>query len=229
MKFILLQVPDIDPATVVEGGEKTMNVVEMLMKGGWYFNLPILILSLIAGYIFFERFFAIRNAGKMNSGFMNNIREYIVSGNVTAAETICKNEDSPISRMIAKGIKRIGKPLKNISMTLDSVGKLEVQQMEKNLAGLATIAGAAPMIGFLGTVVGMIRAFFNMSNAGNNIDPGMLAGGIYQALLTTAAGLAVGIIAFIAYNFLVSRISQVVYKMEAAQVEFLDVLQEPAA
>jgi len=229
MNFILLQVPEIDPATVVEGGEKTMNVLEMLMKGGLVFIVPILILSIITVYIFFERFFAIRNAGKMNASFMNNVREYIVSGNVTAAETICKNEDSPISRMIAKGIKRIGKPLKNISNTLDNVGKLEVLQLEKNLAGLATISGAAPMIGFLGTVVGMIRAFFTMSNAGNNIEPGMLAGGIYQALMTTAAGLTVGIIAFIGYNFLVSQISKVVYKMEAAQVEFLDVLQEPAA
>lgn len=228
MNFILLQA-DIDPALVVEGGEKTMNVLEMLMKGGLFFIIPILILSVITFYIFFERLFAIRNAGKMNAGFMNNIREYIVSGNVTAAETICKNEDSPISRMISKGIKRIGKPLKNISNTLDNVGKLEVLQLEKNLAGLATIAGAAPMIGFLGTVVGMIRAFFTMSNAGNNIEPGMLAGGIYQALMTTAAGLTVGIIAFIGYNFLVSQISKVVYKMEAAQVEFLDVLQEPAA
>jgi len=228
MNFILLQA-EIDPALVAEGGEKTMNVLEMLLKGGLLFIIPILILSILAVYIFFERFFAIRNAGKMNAGFMNNIREYIISGNVTAAETICKNEDSPISRMIAKGLKRIGKPLKNISMTLDSVGKLEVLQMEKNLAGLATIAGTAPMIGFLGTVVGMIKAFFTMSNAGNNIEPGMLAGGIYQALMTTAAGLTVGIIALIGYNFLVSQISKVVYKMEAAQVEFLEVLQEPAA
>jgi len=229
MSFILLQEVTLDPAVAVEAGEKSMNILEMLTKGGWYFTLPILALSIIAAYIFFERFFAIKNASKTNESFMNNIRQNIISGNITAAETVCRNEDSPTSRMIQKGIKRIGKPLKNISMAIDSVGKLEVQRLEKNLAGLATISGAAPMLGFLGTVVGMIRAFFKLSNAGNNVDPGMLAGGIYQALLTTAAGLAVGIVAFIGYNFLVSQISKVVYKMEATTVEFLDILQEPAA
>jgi len=229
MKFMLLQAAKLDPVATAETGEKTMNILEMLMKGGWYFNLPILILSILGAYIFFERLFAIKKAGTSSSSFMSNVRDYIVSGNVTAAETVCKNEDSPTSRMIHKGIRRIGKPVKNISTAMDNVGKLEVQQMEKNLAGLATIAGAAPMIGFLGTVVGMIRAFFNISNAGNNIDPGLLAGGIYQALLTTAAGLTVGILAFIGYNFLVSQISRVIYKMEAASVEFIDVLQEPSA
>jgi biopolymer transport protein ExbB len=152
----------------------------------------------------------------------------VVSGNIEAARTLCRNTDTPIARMIEKGVLRIGKPLKNIEVAIENVGKLEIYKMEKNLATMATISGAAPMIGFLGTVTGMIRAFFELAS-NDNVVASDLAGGIYEAMITTAAGLAVGIVAYIAYNLLVALVEKVVYNMEATSVEFMDLLQEPAA
>ena len=186
------------------------------------------IFSIIAMYIFIERYFAIMKASREENNFMNNIRDFIHDGRVDSALSLCKNNSSPISRMIEKGLKRIGKPLGDINAAIENVGKLEVSQLEKNIAGLATISGAAPMLGFLGTVIGMIRAFYDMSMAGNNIDIALLSGGIYQAMVTTVAGLIVGIMAYIGYNMLVARIEKLIYKLEARATEFMDLLHEPA-
>jgi len=213
--------------TAVADGAESLSVFEVLWKGGPVM-VPIVLMSIIAVYIFVERFYTIKNAQKTPQSFMNSIRDYVVSGNIPAAKSLCEETDSPIARMVEKGIQRLGKPLKNIDVAIENVGKLELYRLEKRLHIMATISGAAPMIGFLGTVLGMIQAFFEMSNAGNNIDPGMLAGGIYQAMVTTAAGLTVGIIAFLGYNYLVTMVENVVHKMEATSVDFIDLLNEPA-
>lgn len=159
---------------------------------------------------------------------MNKIRDLVVNGNIEGARTLCKNHDTPTARMIEKGISRIGRPLNDISASIENVGSLEVFKLEKNLATIATISGAAPMLGFLGTVIGMIRAFYNLSTSGNNIDPSLLAGGIYEAMVTTASGLAIGILAYIGYNYLSTLVGKVVFKMEGTTLEFIDLLQEPA-
>jgi biopolymer transport protein ExbB len=159
---------------------------------------------------------------------MNNIRNFIKDGKLDSAKAVCANNKSPMGSMIEKGLSRIGKPLNDINAAIENVGKLEISRLEKNVAGLATIAGAAPMLGFLGTVIGMIRAFYDMSMAGNNINIELLSRGIYQAMITTVGGLIVGIIAYIFYNILVAKIEKVVYKLEIAASEFMDVLNEPA-
>lgn len=191
--------------------------------------LPLAILSVVAVYIFIERFIAINRATREETNFMNNIRDFMHDGRLDSALSLCKNNTSPIARMIEKGLIRIGKPLSDVNAAIENVGKLEVNKLEKNIAALATVAGAAPMIGFLGTVSGMINAFYNMSKAGNNIDVALLSGGIYEAMVTTLAGLVVGIIAYICYNFLVARIEKVVFMLEARASEFMDLLNEPAS
>lgn len=185
-----------------------------------------LILSFIAVYIFVERYGAITRAGRIDEHFMNNIRINVQSGNIQSARALCQSTDTPVARMVEKGLQRIGKPLRDIDAAIENVGNLEVFKLEKNLSTLASISGAAPMIGFLGTVTGMIQAFYNMSTQ-QNVTPSLLAGGIYQALLTTAVGLAVGIFALIGYNVLVANVEQVVFKMERSTTEFMDLLQEP--
>ena len=189
--------------------------------------VPILILSVLAVYIFFERFFAIKKASEIDTSFMDRIRDYILDGKVDNALTLCQSFSNPTSRMIEKGIQRIGRPLQDISTSIENVGKLEIYQLERGLPTMATVAGAAPMIGFLGTVMGMIRAFYDMSTSGSNIDVSQLSTGIYMALVTTVAGLIVGIIAYFAYNILVARVEKVVNKLEAHSTEFMDLLNEP--
>lgn len=206
--------------------EEKLNLIELVFKGG-FFMVPLVVLSVMAVYIFVERYLTIKKARKEDSQFMNLIKDFVASGNIHSAQDLCNKTDHPLARMMSKGVMRIGRPLKDIETAVENVGKIEVGKLEKNLGTLATIAGAAPMIGFLGTVTGMIRAFYNMSKAGNNIDPGLLSGGIYEAMVTTAAGLVVGIIAYIGYNLLVSMIDKVVHNLEARSVEFLDLLQEP--
>lgn len=207
--------------------EERLSIFEMVLKGG-FFMIPLVILSIMAVYIFVERYGTIRKARREDQNFMNMVKDFVASGNIHSAQDLCNKTDHPLARMLAKGVMRIGRPLKDIETAVENVGKIEIGKLEKNMGTLATIAGAAPMIGFLGTVTGMIRAFYNMSKAGNNIDPGLLSGGIYEAMLTTAAGLVVGIIAYIGYNLLVSMIDKVVHSIEARSVEFLDLLQEPA-
>ena len=211
-----------------QAGELRMSYWDLALKGGWVM-VPIILLSLIAVYIFFERYFAIKKSSEIDTNFMNRIRDYIHEGKVDNALSLCQSYNNPVSRMIEKGIQRIGRPLSDIVSAIENVGKLEIYQLEKGLPTLATVAGGAPMIGFLGTVMGMIRAFYDMSMAGSNIDVTLLSRGIYTALVTTVAGLIVGIIAYFAYNYLVARVEKVVNKLEANSTEFMDLLNEPAS
>lgn len=219
-----------DTAAVAQ--EQTLSIIELITSGGIGGNIimaVLFVLSVIAVYIYVERHNAIKKASKEDENFMNNIRDYVKEGRLESATDLCKRTDTPIARMIEKGVSRIGKPLNDISAAIENAGKLEVYSMETNLATLATISGAAPMIGFLGTVIGMILAFHEMANAGGQINVEMLSQGIYTAMTTTVAGLIVGIVAFIGYNLLVARVEKVVFKMEARSTEFLDLLHEPVA
>jgi biopolymer transport protein ExbB len=208
-------------------GQLSFSLWELALKGGWILAI-LAVLSIIAVYIFIERFSAISKGSKEQKNFMNNIRDFIHEGRIDSALSLCRHNESPIARMIEKGLNRIGRPLNDINAAIENVGKLEVSKLEKNIAGLATISGAGPMLGFLGTVIGMIRAFYDMSMAGNNVDIALLSTGIYQAMVTTVAGLIVGIIAFVCYNILVSRIEKLVFILEARATEFMDVLHEPS-
>jgi len=225
--FILLQINEAAEMITGSEGEITLPIIDLVLRGGWIMGI-IGILSIIAFYIFFERYFIIGRASRQDKNFMNNIRQYIHDGKLESARALCVTNNSPIGRMIDKGLSRIGKPLNDINAAIENVGKLEISRLEKNVAGLATIAGSAPMLGFLGTVIGMIRAFYDMSMAGNNINIELLSRGIYQAMITTVGGLIVGIIAYIFYNILVARVQKVVYKLEITASEFMDVLHEPA-
>ena len=229
MIFNLLQVVDTTTLAPVApvAQERTFSLIEMAMKGGWLM-LVLLILSIIAIYIFGNKWWMIRKAGKIDRNFMKDIRDMIHDGKIKSALALCQKYDSPIARLVEKGIERIGRPLPDIQAAVENMGNVEVARLEKNLPMLATISGGAPMIGFLGTVTGMIRAFFEMANAGNNIDITLLSGGIYEAMVTTVGGLFVGIIADFGYNFLTSQISNLVFKMERTTIEFIDMLHEPA-
>lgn len=207
--------------------EEQLDYIELVLKGG-IIMIPIAVLLIIGLYLTIERWLTIRSARKLDANFIANVKDMVSSGNIEGAKNLCQRTSTPIARMLEKGISRIGKPMKNIEVAIENVGKLEIYKLEKGLPTLATIAGAAPMIGFLGTVTGMITAFFDMAKSGNNVEIDTLAGGIYEALVTTVAGLIVGIIAYIAYNLLTAAIERVIHKMEGAAVEFLDLLQEPA-
>ena len=220
---ILLQESDL---ILDESEQVTLSFGEMVLKGGWVM-VPIILLSLIAIYIFVERFYVITRAGHEDMNFMNRIKDYIYDSKIDAALALCKSSKSPASRMVEKGITRIGRPLNDVNTAIENVGKLEIYKLEKGLPTLATVAGAAPMIGFLGTVIGMIKAFYDMANAGNNIDVSLLSNGIYTALVTTVAGLIVGILAYFAYNILVSKVEKVIFRLEATSTEFMDILNEP--
>jgi biopolymer transport protein ExbB len=202
---------------ILQGGPLGMAIVGIL-----------LFLSVIALYIFIERWLTIKKAGRIDQNFINNIKAAVAAGNIEGAKALCRSTDSPIARMVEKGVMRIGKPLRDIDTAIENVGNLEVFKLEKNLSTLASIAGAAPMIGFFGTVTGMILAFYKMATE-SNVTPDVLAGGIYQALITTAFGLMIGIFAFVGYNLLVASVEKVVFKMERTTVEFMDLLQEPLA
>ncbi|MFT6850728.1 MAG: biopolymer transport protein ExbB [Sphingobacteriales bacterium] len=225
--MLLLQLVQESPLLADQPVEETLSIIELLLKGGVVL-IPIAIMSVIAVYIFIERYITIKKASRDEKEFMAQIKSHVLSGNIDAAKALCKNTEIPVAAMIEKGLNRIGRPLKDINVAIENTGKIEIFKLEKKLASLATISGAAPMIGFFGTVTGMIKAFFNMSKAGNNIEVGLLAGGIYEAMITTAAGLVVGIIAYIGYNVLVTMIEKVIYKMETSSLEFIDLLQEPA-
>ena len=207
--------------------EKTLSIMQLITSGGTGGTIimsALGILSIVAIYILIERFSAINKASKEDENFLKSIRNFVEAKDIKAAKTLCKNTDSSISRMIEKGVDRINKPMTDISAAIENQGKLEIFKMESNLANLATIAGAAPMIGFLGTVIGMIVAFHEMASAGGNIDVEMLSKGIYTAMVTTVAGLVVGIIAYIAYNYLVTKVDKVIFQLEAKTTEFLDVI-----
>ncbi len=212
-----------------EATEESQNLIDLITSGGpiaiVIFTI-LLLLSIAAVFIFIERWLTIGQAGKIDNNFISNIRAAVAAGNINGAKGICANNSTPVARMVEKGLNRIGRPLKDIEASIENVGNLEVFKLEKNLSTLASISGAAPMIGFLGTVTGMILAFYKMSSE-NNVTPDVLAGGIYQALITTAFGLLIGIFAFVGYNLLVAKVEKVIFEMERSTVEFMDLLQEP--
>ncbi|MGL4519844.1 MAG: MotA/TolQ/ExbB proton channel family protein [Phocaeicola sp.] len=215
--------PVLTPLTV----ESEMNLMDMAMKGGWIM-IVLALLSMVCFYIFFERVVTIRKAGKDDAMFMERIRDYIRTGEVKSAINYCRINDTPSARMIEKGISRMGRPVADVQAAIENTGNIEVAKLENGLPIMATIAGGAPMIGFLGTVIGMVQAFYEMSNAGNNIDITLLSGGIYAAMITTVGGLVVGIAAMFAYNYLVTRVDKVVSQMESRTMDFMDLLNEPA-
>ena len=206
---------------------KELSVWDLTMAGGWLM-IPLALLAIVSIYIFFERLFAINRANRQDRTFMDRIKDLIHRGEVDQALTLCRDTNTPYSRMIEKGVTRIGRPMNDVLVSIENVGNMEIAKLEKGFNWLATTAAGAPMIGFLGTVTGMVQAFFQLASAGNNSNVTILASGIYQALVTTVAGLIVGIIALFAYNFLTSRVNKVMNKLEGKTMEFMDLLNEPA-
>ena len=200
------------------------SLLEMATKGGWIM-IVLAILSLVAIYIFGKKLWLITKASKIDRYFMNDIQDYMNAGKIQSAKTLCAKFDSPIARMVEKGIDHRSKSPQEVQTAMENVGNVEIARIEKGLSGLASIAGGAPMLGFLGTVTGMIRAFFNMANSGNNVDITLLSGGIYEAMVTTVGGLIVGIVAYFAYNFLVGRVSSLTAGMDTATMDMIDILE----
>ncbi len=210
-----------------QGGITTEKVWELTLKGGWIM-IPLALLAIVSIYIFFERLFVINRAAKEDKRFMKKIKKLIHVGNVAEARKLCKATDTPYSRMIEKGVSRIGRPMSDVLVTIENVGNMEISKLEKGFAWLATTASGAPMLGFLGTVTGMVKAFFNLAaETGQNSGVSLIASGIYEALVTTVAGLVVGIIALFAYNYLTGRVNKVMNKLEGNTMEFMDLLNEP--
>lgn len=229
---IILQVQEGAAAAVqtvseVVPTEKTMNVIDLAIKGGWIM-IVLAVLSIVAVYIFVDRYIALNKATKEDKGFINNIKNLIHKGDLEGARDLAKSNNTPIGRMIDKGLARIGRPLNDINLAVENVGKLEVARLENGVSLVGTIAGMGPSLGFLGTVTGMVKAFFDMAAAGNNIDIQVLSSGIYEAMITTVGGLIVGIICNFLYSLLVSKINKIVFLLEARTMEFMDLLHEPA-
>jgi len=222
---ILLQGTPVTEATEVTK-EATMSLADFYLAGGWVMHL-ITLLSFVALYIFIERYLVIKKASKSDANFMNRIKDYMYEGKVDAALQLCRRTDSPQARMVEKGITRLGRPLADVTVAIENVGRLEIHKLEKRFPTLATIAGAAPLMGFFGTVIGMVQAFYEMSLAGNSLDISTLSGGIYTALITTVGGLILGILAYFGYNQLVVKVENVVFQLETTSTEFLDILNEP--
>lgn len=211
----------------VASTEAELNVFELATKGGWIM-IVLAILLIVAIYIFVERFLALRKALKEDTNFMDNVKNCIHSGDLEGAKNLTRSNPTPIGRMIDKGLSRLGRPLNDINQAIENVGKLEVAQLESGVSMVGTIAALGPSLGFLGTVTGMVKAFFDMSTAGNNIDIQLLSGGIYEAMVTTVGGLIVGVIANFLYSILVGQINKVIFMLEARTMEFMDLLHEPA-
>jgi biopolymer transport protein ExbB len=206
-----------------------LNFFEMCLKGGWIM-IPLALMLILAIYIFIERMIVTQQASKEDVSFMDRIKDYIYDGKLDAALKLCRDTKSPSARMIEKGISRLGRPMSDVLVAIENVGNIEIARLEKGLSLLATISGGAPMLGFLGTVMGMVKAFFEMEQAGGNtINLSQLSGGIYTAMVTTVAGLIVGVCAYFAYNYLVGRVNEVMRRLEMRSMEFLDLLNEPAA
>lgn len=223
MNHTLLQMSE----TAAGASSESINLIELTMKGGPVM-IPLAILSVMAVYLTIERYLTLKRAAKLDANFMANIKDLVLNGNIKGAKALCERTNSPVARMIEKGVTRIGKPLQDIDTSIHNVGNIEINKLETGMPTLATISGAAPMLGFLGTVTGMVTAFHRMSSSGDNLTVSVLAGGIYEALVTTVAGLIIGIFAYIAYNQLTSMIEKIIHRMEASAVEFIDLLQEPA-
>ena len=203
-----------------------LNLLQLIMKGGWVMY-PILILSIMAFYIFFERYFTLRKAIKDESSLMMQVRELIKQGNLNAALALCKQSNTPIARMLQKGLLRIGKPIKEIEGAIENVGKLEVAKLEKNISVLGIVAGIAPMLGFVGTISGVIKIFYNISLS-DNISMGSIAGGLYEKMITSAAGLIVGILAYVGHHILNLMVDKIILKLETESIDFIDLLEEPS-
>ena len=216
------------PQSTAEVTAVTMNAFELALKGGWLM-IVLLILLLMSIYVLIERTLVINKAAKEDNSFMNRIKDYIHDGKIDAAINLCRNTDTPTSRMVEKGISRLGRPTSDVMSTIENQGNIEISHLEKGLPILATAASGAPMVGFLGTVTGMVTAFMDMASAGANVDVNILSTGIYEALVTTVGGLIVGIIALFAYNYLATRIKGIVNRLEMRIMEFMDILNEPAA
>ena len=226
MGFLQFIMQDVSRPAAPAAADTHLTLLDFAIKGGWVM-IPIILLSFVAAYIFIERYYVIRKASMQDQNFMNRIKDYIHDGKVDAALALCKSTDSPAARLIEKGINRLGRPLQDISTAIENAGKMEISKLEKSFPTLATITGAEPMLGFLGTVIGMVQSFYAMSQAGNNIEVSLLSDGIYTALITTVAGLIVGILGYFAYNTLVVKVERVVFNMEATVTEFMDILNEP--
>lgn len=226
LSFILLQIDSNSQltGTATEATAESLSLLYLLKEGG-ILMIPLLICSILMAYVFFERFFVIRRAGVIDPTFMSRIREHVTDGNIVGAKKLAQNTQGPTARIIAKGLSRIGKPVDHIEKSMENTGKLQVYNLEKNLSILSTIAGIAPMFGFLGTIAGMIILFFNIQHQGFSIEN--IAGGIYTKMVTSAVGLIIGLLSYVAYNYLNAQINKTVNKMEAASVEFLDILHEP--
>ena len=222
----LLQIDSLNSAVTTASTTKSgISLFDILTLGGWVM-IPLVILFLITVFVFFERLMAIRKASNIDSNFMNIIRDHIVNGNVTAARSFAKNTNNPVARIIDKGVQRIGKPIENIERSMENVGKLEIYNLERNLSILSLSAGTAPLLGFLGTIIGMFQLFYSLATGGDFTIQNM-ANGIYTKVITSATGLIIGLIAYVAHNFLTTQVDKTAYKMEASSAEFLDILQEP--
>ncbi|HYV92614.1 MAG TPA: MotA/TolQ/ExbB proton channel family protein [Chitinophagales bacterium] len=230
---LLLQVPAVidsvtQSATTFQNPTPTqepLTFLSLIVKGGWVM-VPIGILSVLAVFFAVERFIVIRSASRINQNFMSNIRDYLLNGKMDAALALCRNTNTPISRLLLKGIKRIGKPIKEVESAVEGEGKLEIYKLEKNMTILGIISGIAPMVGFVGTIVGVIKIFYDIA-VEKNISIDVIAGGLYVKMITSAAGLIVGIFAFICFNLLNSMIDRVAYMLEQNAVDFIDLIQEP--
>jgi len=226
--MIITQITQVvDSTTTTADLDNSVKIIDLLFQGG-FMMIPILLLSLGAVYIFVERVLTINKATKTPEAFMGEVRSKVLAGDIQGAKLLCSEQNStPISKMIEKGLSRIGSPLKTIEVAIENVGKIEIFKLDKNLSLMATISGAAPMLGFLGTVIGMIQAFIAIAQEEGSVSPKLLSEGIYTAMVTTAAGLFVGILAYLGYNYLITRVQKVVHRMEYTSVEFIDLLQEP--
>lgn len=214
-----------DTLATLEPGTSDIGLIDLLILGG-YMMIPLYALFILAIYIFVERLITLRKAAKTPQAMVDQVKMMVQGGNIQQARMICQGEDTPVANMIGKGLERIGSPLKNIEVAIENVGKIEIYKLEKNLNLMATISGAAPMIGFLGTVTGMIQAFIAIAQEEGMVSPKLLSSGIYEAMITTAAGLVVGILAYLGYNYLVTQVSKLVHNMEYTTIEFIDLLQE---
>jgi biopolymer transport protein ExbB len=212
--------------TTEVAASESISVLDLALKGGWVM-LPLALMWIAAIYLFIERLLTINKANLDPEPFMNRVKELVQRNDIQGAKLLCAQSGTPVARMIEKGVSRIGSPLKNIEASIENVGKLEIFKLEKNLSTLATISGAAPMIGFLGTVIGMVQAFISISQEEGSVSPKLLSNGIYEAMITTVGGLIVGIMAYLAYNYLVTRVAKVIHKMEYTTIDFIDLLQEP--
>ncbi|MBT0810256.1 MotA/TolQ/ExbB proton channel family protein [Litoribacter ruber] len=214
-----------DTLTNLDSASSNIGLLDLMIKGG-YMMIPLYLLFILAIFIFVERVITIRKAAKTPKGLVDQVKMMVQGGDIQRAKMVCRGENTPVANMIAKGLDRIGSPLKNIEVAIENVGKIEIYKLEKNLGLLATVSGAAPMIGFLGTVAGMIRAFIGVAQEEGMVSPKLLSTGIYEAMITTATGLVVGIVAYLGYNYLVGQVSKLIHSMEYTTVEFIDLLQE---